>query len=239
MAAKSYVKTSRKRLDEFLDDGKKLNRLIIRVGILSGKPRYPAGWAGSKSRDRNRQARRHIDQRELNRRATVRALRKNLEETQQKFGKHGAKIRRAMEKEIRAEFRARGVSSKGLRKGVKSRGTAVAKVAGVLHAGSAYHVTALESRRSGVALEVQRIIELIHRGQSAAPIIRGIGQKGRDAVRRNLSAEGHVDSRRLYRTTQFEVIDSPGEREFKAAARLERRLRAQRRRVDRRARRRR
>lgn len=202
MAARSYVVTSRKRLDQFLRDGERLNRIELRVGILSGKPRYPKGWVGKKSREHGEPTRR-IDPSELQRRAAIRSLRKQI-------SKLDPKTRKQAIKEIRQAFRDRKISTKGLARKRSSKGTAVAKVAGVLHAGTAYHVTALNLRRPELARELEDVMKALHMSQSPAPIIRGIGKDSRDAVRRQLIKEGHVDSRRLLRTTQFEIVDRKG-----------------------------
>ena len=215
MAARSYVITSRKRLDEFLREGDRLNRIELRVGILSGKPRYPKGWVGKKSRDQDRAPTRRVDPSELQRRAAIRSLRSQI-------GKLDPKARKQAVKEIRQAFRGRGISTRGLTRSRSSKGTAAAKVAGVLHAGSAYHVVALNARRAHLARELEEIMRALHAGRKPTELIRGIGKRSRDAVRTQIVKEGHIDSRRLWKTTQFEITDLKGKIYHQRVARAKR-----------------
>ena len=216
MAAKSYVVTSRKRLDAYLAQGSALNQIELRVGQLTGKPRYPKGWVGRKSREWKAQAdTRRVDPAELSRRGLVRAARAQL------AGMDPAS-RRAAEKGLRAAFKSHGLSSKGLRRSGAGQGTRVALVAGVMNAGSVYHAQGVADHLPELQREAEAIGVAIHLGQSPQPIIRGIGQGARDSVRRRLVASGHVDTGRMLLTTQFELIDRVGRRTFQSAQKAER-----------------
>ena len=112
----------------------------------------------------------------------------------------------------------------------EKEGTQVAKVAGVLHAGSSYHEKAiLEYNAAELITRTEAISTAMHAGQPIAGLLISIGRGARDRVKQQISREGHVDSGRLLRTTQFILTDRMGkylaakERAEKRAARKARR----------------
>ena len=234
--AKSYVVTSRKRLDAFLAAGAALNRVELRVGQISGKPRYPKGWVGRKSRIKGAEAsyrKKLMSPQELQRKSTIRDLRRQMIGMDEDHRKEAIKA-------IRASMKAEKISSRGLvRKSGggsaelgEKEGTQVAKVAGVLHAGSSYHEKAILEYNTGeLAARTEAISTAMHAGQPIAGMIISIGQGARDRVKQQISREGHVDSGRLLKTTQFILTDRMGkylaakERAAKRAARRPRKAR--------------
>jgi hypothetical protein len=225
--AKSYVINDRKRLDQFLKTYEDLQDIEIRVGILSGRPKYEPKHVGRKSRI-NRQGKTRISKGELGRRKNIRELRREL--AADRLSK-GSKFARAKEKEIRRVFRREGISTKGLRKSTK--GTAVARVAGVLNAGDSYHVISLKRRQPELRKELQQIKDQIMATQTLPKnIVIKIGENSRNAVRGGILRADHYDTGHLSRNTQFEIISVSQKRISVGAARARRgeRRRAKRRR---------
>jgi hypothetical protein len=213
---KSYVITDRKKLDAFLKAGGAIEDLELRVGILEGRTRYAPRHVGRKSRLRRR-GKAPLEASELARRRGIRELRSSLEVI---GSTKGGKARRALEKEIRAAFRAQGVSTKGLRK--STRGTAVARVAGVLQAGTPYHVIALNARRGKLRKELDAVLDIIKAGKIPRGKLAGIGKKSQEAIRRGMLKAGHVDTGKLRETTKFEIINTKERIRVQQAARAER-----------------
>jgi len=220
MPAKSYVITSRKRLDEYLKKGESLNNVELRVGILSGKPRYPKGHRGRAADRADADRTFRVKPEELERRAAMRELRKSLRGLDPKTRKQALK-------EIRAAFKAKKISTKGLATRRSKKGTAVAKVAGVLHSRTQYHVLALDERRVVLRRELEDVNRAILRQGDPYREIRQIGQNTKAAVRASMARAGHVDSGRLLRTTQFEIINRQGEINYKQVLKTRRKLRRQ------------
>ncbi len=235
--AKSYVVTSRKRLDAFLTAGDNLSRIELRVGQITGKPRYPKGWVGRKSRIRGGPAayrKKNVSPQEMRRKAMIRDMRRQMMGMDEDHRKEAIKA-------IRAQFKEDKISSRGLvRKSGggsaelgEKEGTQVAKVAGVLHAGSSYHLKALNVfNETELPKRTEEMGRAMHRGLPVTEMVRGIGKEARDRVKLQISREGHVDSGRLLKTTQYQLADTLGkqiaaqERAAKRAARKPRRRRA-------------
>ena len=201
---KSYVITDSSKLDRFFARNADIEGLELKVGILEGKTRYEPRHVGSKSRAARR-GKGPLKAEVLDRRRNIRELRSALTKV---GAEKGRKVQRAMEKDIRAAFRSRGVSSKGLRK--SARGTSVAKVAGVLQAGQPYHVIAMKGRATQLRRELQGIMDAMLRDKNPASLVRLIGERSVDAVQRAMTTAGHVDTGLLFRTTKFEIIDVKG-----------------------------
>jgi hypothetical protein len=218
--AKSFVVTNRKKLDAFLRAGNSIEDLEIRVGQLTGKPKYPKGHVGSKSRDRRGiTPRRRIDPEELRRRQAIRAGRRQLEGLDKES-------RKATLRSLRNLFKSAGLSSRTLSRRTGAR-TPVARVAGVMHAGSAYHVNAIVDRRTALRAELQAILRDMKQGRPVAKQLQAIGRNSKDAVRSGVRKAGHFDTGRLYRNTQFEIRSMRGYAKFKADAKRERELKRQ------------
>lgn len=220
MPAKSYVITSRKRLDAYLKQADSLNNVELRAGILSGKPRYPKGHRGSAADRADNERSFRMNPAELRRRAAIRDLRKQLK------GLDKATRKQAV-KEIRQAFRDQKISSKGLTTRRSRKGTQVAKVAGVLHARTQYHVLALDRRRVTLRRELEEMNRQLLDGVDPIGMIRKIGKASRDAIRASMAKAGHVDTGRLRKTTQFEVIDRQGEINYKRVLKTRRKMRTQ------------
>ncbi len=213
--AKSFVITNRKKLDAFLLAGGKLEDVEIRVGQLTGKPKYPKGHVGSRSRqNRGATPKRRISRRELDRRSFVRAGRKQLEGLDKD-------ARKAQLRSLRSMFKRAGLSSRTL--GRRSPGrTPVARVAGVLHAGSAYHVNAIVEYRPLFKAEVEEINRVMHRGRPISRLVQGIGRNSMRAIKASARAAGHFDTGKLIRNTRFELRSMSGFAEFKRQAKVKR-----------------
>jgi hypothetical protein len=211
--AKSFVVTNRKKLDAFLRSGGQLEDLEVKVGQLTGRPKYAPRHVGSKSRDKNRQAGFRIRPSELRRRSQIRGLNRQLEG----MGPVGRK--RAL-KELKAAFKADGGKASEIRTLGRrtSARTPVARVAGVMTASSGYHINAIVGRRGLLGAELQFVLNEMKRGRPVARGVQAIGRNSKEAVRRSLRQAGHFDTGRLLRNTQFEITSIKGKAAFKAAA---------------------
>jgi len=231
--AKSYVITNNEKLKRFFRFGGKLNDVVVRVGILTGKTKYPKGHRGSKS-DRDWLARgaRRIDPRELARRAQVRRAKRHLAEIE------SVNVRKLELKRIREAFREQGISSRGLAR-KKAGAVAVAKVAGVLGSFARYHSHGIRSlgfkptgKSTGrVVLPIANIHRTLMDTRDPTPALKALGINAKNAVRQRLVAAGHVDTGKLLRNTQYEIISASDKKRFDAEAKAERaRARAERKR---------
>lgn len=213
---KSYVVTDERKLMAFLAAGATLENLEMNVGILSGRDRYAPKHVGKKSR-LNRKGKTKVDKAVLGQRADMRQMRQALAAI---GAAGGAKAKSEATKQIRAAFRARGISTKGLVK--SSKGTAVARVAGVLQSkkyGGQYHVPAIASKRGFLRSELQNIKSAIAAGRPFWVHIKKIAEGMKSAVRAGARAAGHVDTGKLWNTTAFELINTKGRSEARQAAR--------------------
>lgn len=215
--AKSYVITNRKKLDAFFKRGNKIEQVEIRVGQLTGKPKYPPGHVGKRSRERTG-SRKIIDRTELNRRTLIRGYRKQLDNMPKED-------RKAAIKAIRAAFKKKGITSRGL---TTKRGgaVAVARVAGVLESGKTggrpFHVISLNKRQPQFRKELDTIRLALIRGGNVAAALVTVGKNSKAAIRAGIRKSGHEDTGRLLRNTQYEVTDLKGKIEAKRIAKAER-----------------
>jgi hypothetical protein len=205
---RSHVVTNRRKLDAFLVRGGKLEDLVLSVGQLSGKPKYPKSHVGSKSRGPRSAVARRITPFEAERRRQIRAARAYLQSITD------PQMRKAETKRIRAEIKAEAkrlgtrISTKGLGRKVTA-GTAVARVAGVLASESGYHIFALRERRGQVTRELDGLrAALLGRG-SVSRALQMMGKNTKAAVRQRFVATRHVDTGRVLRNIQYQIIDKP------------------------------
>lgn len=218
---RSHVVTNRRKLDAFLARGGKLEDLVLSVGQLSGKPKYPKGHVGRRSRDKSREATRKISPFEAERRRKIRAARAYLQSISDPAA------RKAETKRIRAEIKAEAkrlgtrISTKGLGRKVTA-GTAVARVAGVLASESGYHIFAMKERRGQVTRELDDLrAALLGRG-SVSRALQRMGKNAKAAVRQRFVATRHVDTGRVLRNIQYQIIDRPTMLRNRARAKAER-----------------
>ena len=225
-----YVLTNRKNLDAFTRAGGKLDDLVMGVGILSGKPKYPPGHVGARSRDAKRERyRRAIGPGELQRRQMVRIYRRQVSQIKDKS------LRKQRIKELRRAFKEQGLSSRGLARAV-TRGTAVARVAGVLQgttgAGlrSPYHVRAMKARGAATEHELEQVAQAMIRRGNFTRELKQFGQNNKNAVRQSFQATGHGDTGKLFRNIQYQIASKGLKKQWQAEQRAlraeSRRLRA-------------
>lgn len=219
--AKSSVLTNRKRLDAFLAQAGRLDDLSVLVGIVTGKARYPKGHVGRKSR----MTRYHRTRpKTITRRAVVSKIRRHLETMK-------GKDKRAATKMVRQEFRRRGISTRGL--ATTRRGTAVARVAGVMAARDDHHragIVASEAPREGALAGLW--LDVLN-GRSPSRGLQQFGRISRDSVRKKLRQTGHIDTGKMLRNTQYQIETVSGKAKAKrlgkarrALARRQRKVRA-------------
>jgi len=215
---KSYVITERSKLDAFLRRCGRVDDMGMIVGQLSGKPKYPRGHVGRRSREPGRRPTNTIKRAELDRRAQIRAARKTLEGLD-------ASSRRATIKELRAAFKMSGQSSRGLGRR-RSAATPVARVAGVLAAQDQYHLRAIDRRRVAMQKELDAVMAaMLGRGGSITDRIITVGRNSVAAIRRSFAATGHVDTGRLLRNINYEFFSVSGKAAVKRAEKAARDLR--------------
>jgi hypothetical protein len=219
--AKSFVITNRRRLDAFLKAGGDINDVVLRVGQLSGKPKYAKGHVGSRSRGPRRAVTRKITEFEKARRQKIRAARAYLQSID------NPATRKFETKRIRAQIRAEAkrlgtrISTKGLGRKVTA-GTPVARVAGVLASTSGYHIFAIQGRRGQVMRELDAVrAGLLGRG-SVTRALKAMGKNLKAAVRQRFAATRHTDTGRLLRNIQFEIVDQATKKREQAAERARR-----------------
>jgi hypothetical protein len=224
MMSKSFVITNRQKLDRFLKFGGAINDIVLRVGILSGKPKYPRGHRGSRS-DRPRQERgRRINELELQRRAVVRAGKRHLEAIDDPAA------RKTELKRIRGLFREMKISSRGLAR-KKTGAVAVARVAGVINAFEGYHQKGIRGVVIALERNVGPLVEGVYGRANLVRAIRSIGRNAKVAVRHAFVATGHRDTGRLVRNIQYELVSQSEKKRKMAEAKAERaRIRAERKR---------
>jgi len=219
--AKSHVITNRRRLNAFLKAGGDINNVVLRVGQLSGKPKYPKGHVGSLSRGARRATARKITPFEAERRQKIRAARAYLQSID------NPAQRKAETKRIRAEIRAEAkrlgtkISTRGLARKVTA-GTAVARVAGVLASQSGYHIFAIQGRRGQVRRELDEIRQALHGRGSVSRALKRMGKNAKVAVRQRFAATRHTDTGRLMRNIQYELVDQATMKRERAKAKAER-----------------
>lgn len=233
----SYVLTNRKKLDAFLAQGDRIEDLGMMIGQVTGKPKYPAGHVGKRSREKNRpDTRRLIKRQELERRAWVRLASKQLEglDKEQKKAKRKEWIQwfKAAEKGLgrgRGSFRARGIGRK------RKQRVAVARVAGVIASDRStgqYHEKVM-----GVAQKVkinpdQMRAAALAEGKTVAQVIIEFAKRKKKELRASFKTTGHEDTGRLRRNIQYMVWTVGGkkavlqrEKRLKSAAKLKKAVR--------------
>jgi hypothetical protein len=214
-----YIKTNRKKLDAFFRKGKSINDLGMVVGQLSGKPKYPKGHVGSKSRDRSRTGLgEKKDPREQQRMIQIRRAKKYLSTL-------GKEARKSELKRLRAVLKKEGLSSRTLGR-KKSGAVAVAKVAGVLASRNQYHLRALKAGQVLITAELDKMRKALL-GKSSATMANSLiamGKGLKEKIRASFEATGHEDTGRLIRNTQYQIYSVGGKAKVAARAKEARAL---------------
>ncbi len=215
-----YVKTNSRKLEAFFRDGGKINDLGMVVGQLTGKPKYPPGHVGKKSRGggtgATRRGHKLRSREELDRQQDIRGLRTQLAGLDERErGKATRLLRRAL--------KADGISSRGL---VKAKATAVARVAGVLASREQYHLRALKRGQVLITASLDKMRDsLVKRTGSVAGALTAMGRGLKELIRASFRQTGHQDTGRLIRNTQYEIFSRGGKAHVIAVAKEHRRLR--------------
>ena len=204
--AKSFVITNRKKLDAFFRMGGKINDIGMVVGQLTGKPKYPKGHVGSRSRDRSRAGKHvtNIRAEEKNRRLEIRRAKRYLATLPKE-------ARKSELTRLRAELKGRKLSSRGLGR-KKAGATAVAKVAGVLASRGQYHLRALKRGQVLItaSLDNMREVLLQRKVGSLTESLVGMGKGLKAEIRRSFRQTGHTDTGKLERNIQFQIFSVGG-----------------------------
>ena len=214
-----YVLTNRKKLDAFLRKGNSINDIGMVVGQLSGKPKYPKGHVGSKSRDRTRtgmgEKKDPVEQQRL---IQIRRAKKYLATLPKEARK--SELRR-----LRGELKKQGLSSRTL--GRKRAGaTAVARVAGVLASSVQYHLRALKAGQVLITANLDKMRKILL-GKSPGTMANSLiamGKGLKEEIRRSFRATGHEDTGRLIRNTQYQIFSVGGKAAVRKAAKEARAL---------------
>ncbi len=207
------VTVNDERFESFIDSAEKLQNMQLRVGILSGRPKYPAGWVGTKSRVKDT----------LNRFAALRAAAQNPDRERSMLGAYRAKkkktpgySRRARKKRVAV---AKVAAVVGLEVGSKrpQAGLAIAsKLLGAKLARSpkagrpkipGLWIEATERQGDFLQKQAGEAMKLALDGKSPRlPIVR-FGERLRMAYVAAVIREGHVDTRLLINTIAWEIAD--------------------------------
>lgn len=217
--AKSYVLTNRKKLDAFFRAGGKIDDIGMIVGQLSGKPKYPKGHVGSRSRDRTRTGMgAKKDPAEQQRMIQIRRAKKYLATL-------GKDARKSELKRLRGELKQQGLSSRTLGR-KKAGATAVARVAGVLASREQYHLRALKLGQAAITANLDKMrLTLLGRGSGTmANSLVAMGKGLKEEIRRSFRATGHKDTGRLIRSTQYQIFSVGGKAAVRKAAKEARAL---------------
>ena len=212
--AKPYVLTNRHKLDAFIRAGGKLGDLGMVVGQVSGKPKYPKGHVGRRSRDRKRVAVDHLTPKETARRARLRALSAQLKG----MGKEERKVaRKQMVAMLKAEAKGRGEKAnfRGLGRRGRAPAVAVARVAGVIasrRTTGQYHLRALKRGQVVITAALDHMHKgLLQRtGGNVTDAIIGMGKGLKQLIRQSFKQTGHDDTGRLVRNIQYHVFTKNG-----------------------------
>ncbi len=215
---RKYVKTNRHKLDAFLRMGGKINDLGLIVGQLTGKPKYPKGHVGSKSRDRKRTGLGDKkDPKEQQRRIQIRRAKAYLATLPKE-------ARKSELKRLRAELKGQGLSSRTLGRR-KAGATAVARVAGVLASREQYHLRALKRGQVLITSSLDKMRDsLLGRAGSLAGALTAMGRGLKELIRASFRQTGHQDTGRLIRNTQYEIFSIGGKAAVAKAAKEARAL---------------
>lgn len=179
------------RFEAFINSADKLQRLQLRVGILSGKPKYEAGHVGAKSRTKDT----------MDRFAALSANASNPDRERSMLG---------------AYRKNKAKKGQSFKRRARRKRVSVAKVAAVVGFGGAKgerpKLPGLwidATNRQGAYLQQQsaEAMKLALAGQSPKlPIVR-FGERLRIAFVAAVIREGHVDTRRLINTINWEITD--------------------------------
>jgi hypothetical protein len=210
------------RFESFINSADKLQRLQLRVGILSGRPKYPAGHVGSKSRAKD----------DYNRFAALRAGASNPDRERSMLGAYRLNKLKAKGKSQSFQRRARRkrvavakvAAVVGLEVGKSRQSAGVAIASTLLGAKVAAKPKASRPKLPGLWIEATerqqpflqqqaaRAMQLAMEGKSPkAPIVR-FGERLRIAYVAAVIREGHVDTRLLINTINWEITDLKRER---------------------------
>jgi hypothetical protein len=226
--AKSYVLTNSKKLDAFIRMGGKINDIGMVVGQLTGKPKYPKGHVGRKSRDRSRVPVDRIHPKERARRARIRALTAQLKG----MGKSERKeARKQMVLMLKAEAKAQGEKAKfrGLGRLGRAPAVAVAKVAGVIasrRSTGQYHLEGLKRGQVLITSSLDHMRKgLLQRADGdVAAALTAMGKGLKELIRAAFRQTGHQDTGKLLRNIQYQVFSKGGKAAVKAAEKEQRAL---------------
>jgi hypothetical protein len=203
--AKSYVKTNRKKLDEFFRQGKLINDIGMIVGQLSGKPKYPPGHVGSKSRVRSR-----AGQHDIGRSPEEKQRRLQINRAKRYLATLPKEARRGELRRLRAQLKGLGMSSRGLGRR-KAGAVAVAKVAGVLASRGQYHLRGLKAGQVTITANLDKIRRaLLGLGGSVVDGLKAMGSGLKEKIRASFRATGHTDTGKLVRNIQYQIFSIGG-----------------------------
>lgn len=204
--ARSFVLTNRRKLDEFLRRGNSLDDIGMLIGQTTGKPKYPPGHVGSKSRQKDRVPSRKIKRQELERRMFVRMASKQLEGLSKDAKKQARKRWKdwfeAEEKRRgrgRGSFRFRGVGRK------KRQAVAVARVAGVIASDRStgqYHERVLGGKKA-VINPAEIYNAMFTQNITIGKAITNWAKQKKAELRKSFLATGHSDTGRLLRNINY------------------------------------
>ena len=185
------------RFESFINSADKLQRMQLRVGILSGKAKYKPGWVGTKSRrgDSARLSRLQGGEREASMLSAYRRKKAEKGGGTQSFKRKARKKRVSVAKVaavVGMEF-----DSKGKGKRPKIPGLWIAA-----------------TDRNGAFLQQQAGMAMSHalEGRSGkGPIVR-FGERLAMAYKVAVITAGHTDTRLLLKTIDWEIADLPREK---------------------------
>ena len=237
MAAGAAVQWRRQQWDAFLQRLEQLKTLTLEVGILEGKTRYPPGHVGSKSRlhdnpERFAELRGQVARFGVGWKTRNRQIRKMLDRQE---ARHGKRSRNRSERALRKAMRAEGLRTKGLRK--SSRGTPVARVAGVLMVMPHWREH-LDMSGGRLSRELRELMQVLKAGDDPRAYLHRIGTRLKREFQREVRSMGHVDTGLLLRTVDYRIFDEKAaaimdrykKRQKKARRAARRRIRRRRRR---------
>ena len=217
--AKSFVKTNRKKLDAFFRMGGKINDIGLIVGQLTGKPKYPKGHVGRRSRDRTRSGMgEKKDPVEQQRLIQIRRAKRYLATLPKE-------ARKSELKRLRGELKKQGLSSRTLGR-KKAGATAVARVAGVLASRGQYHLRALKAGQVLITANLDKMRKTLlgHGSGRLADSLVAMGKGLKGQIRRSFKATGHSDTGRLIRNIQYQIFSIGGKAAVRKAAKEARAL---------------
>ncbi len=223
--AGSRVVTNRKKLDAFFKAGGKIEDLVLQVGVLTGSSKYPKGHVGRRSRRGGTGFR--IRREETERRAQIRGANRQLEGLDKE-------TRKATLKGLKAMFKAKGIGARTLGRRAKSAAVAVARVAGVMAGRSNYHRLALRTREGAWFTERRQLAQVMLRGIVPVKQLKESGRRYKSVLRSNLKRSKHVDTSRLLRNLQFQIVNKAAAKKTRAEVRAARTRRQQKRRATKR-----